>query len=108
MIGMINSDIKQFQNIKKNKMIDYLDNKGKKIEKGFYRFSDSKYLTYFTGNYCATSGAPIFEKESEEQIHSTFLESYLVRRLERVSNKQVKEIVKELKGRLNFLEEKLK
>lgn len=66
----------------------YPDNKGKKIRKGFYRYPSSDRLIYFTGRYNEETGFPIFEKEGENENEREFPD-YVVRRLSRVSDKEV-------------------
>ena len=93
-------------------MANYVDNNGKKIEKGFYRENHFGNLIYFTGNYDKETKFPVFEKENE--IGNTKLfPLHVVRGLYKLNKKEIEEKLNALKlndkkETYSWLEEKLK
>lgn len=83
-------------------MEDYIDSKGKRIEKGFYEYAGI--VWYFAGKYIR--GIPMFDNETSMDI--PILSSNLAKKFNRLTEEKVKEIIKKTKGKINFLEEKLK
>jgi len=86
-------------------MVEYLDNEGNRLEKGFYFFEKFSDLYYFSDKY-NSNGFPIFEhvKRIGKKIN---LQAYLTRRLNKLNKKQIENIIKESKNKINWLEQKL-
>jgi hypothetical protein len=87
-------------------MVRYNDNKGKKIQKGFYRYSNSGNLIYFTGKYDEDTKLPIFEKDSEIENTKIF-PNHVTIQLCRIYRREIRKTIKELKEKTNWLEKKL-
>jgi hypothetical protein len=84
-------------------MTDYLDNKGEKIQKGFYKWYDT--LFYFTGEYDIEE-FPIFEIEGNpKQRYSLYVP--LVKELSKIDKEKMKEYMKKSKEKASWIEEKL-
>jgi hypothetical protein len=81
-------------------MTDCLDNKGEKIQKGFYKWYDN--LFYFTGDY-DIEGFPIFNIEGDSRKRYSLYQN-LVQQLSRID----KEEIKESKEAISEIEKKLK
>jgi hypothetical protein len=93
-------------------MANYIDNNGKKIEKGFYRENHSGNLVYFTGKYDKETKFPVFEKENEIG-NQKFFPLHVVRGLCKLNNKEIEEKLNNLKlndkkEEASWLEKKLK
>ncbi len=93
-------------------MANYIDNKGKKIEKGFYKENTFGVFVYFTGNFDKGTGYPIFEKENEIGKEKYF-SLHAVRGLSRLNSEDIKNKLNDLKSKNNsevasWLEKKLK
>jgi len=74
-------------------MTDYLDDKGEKIQKGFYKWYNN--LFYFTGNY-DIEGFPIFEIEgNSKQRYSLYVP--LVQELSRINNEEINKKLENIK-----------
>jgi hypothetical protein len=83
-------------------MVEYLDHKGKKIEKGFYKkhYLGMDIVYYFTGGY-NKNGAPTVEREcTNNQIGCT---GDFVELLIKLSKKEVRDLI----SRGKWLEQKL-
>lgn len=105
-----NYDYKESEII--NFMANYIDNKGKKIEKGFYRENHFDTFVYFTGKYDKGTGYPVFEKEIEIGKAKLF-PLHVVRELYRLNDEEIKDKLndfksKNMKEKVSWLEEKLK
>ena len=86
-------------------MTGHIDNAGDKLKKGFYfDYSDVDTLLYFTGNY-NPSGFPEFDKIDGKKV---YLPPSLTPFLTALTNKEVKDKIKKLKGKTSWLEERLK
>ena len=85
-------------------MIDYLDDKGEKIQKGFYKWYND--LFYFTGNY-DEEGFPIFEIEGNpKQKYSLYVP--LVKELSKIDKEKMKEYKKKSKEKTKWIKQRLK
>ncbi|MCX5703461.1 MAG: hypothetical protein NT066_03100 [Candidatus Omnitrophica bacterium] len=85
-------------------MTDYLDDKGKKIQKGFYEWYNN--LFYFTGDYDIEE-FPILEIEGNpKQKYSLYVP--LVQELSKINKESLKEEMKESKEKAKWIEEILK
>ncbi|MFH1503485.1 MAG: hypothetical protein ABIE36_02420 [Candidatus Diapherotrites archaeon] len=85
--------------------INCIDDGGENLQEGFYMFPDSKGLFYFTGNY-DEFGLPIFEREIAIG-NTNVLPIFLIKRLHRIDKKGIEIKLKDLKEKVNWLEEKL-
>jgi hypothetical protein len=93
-------------------MMEYIDKKGEKIQKGLYKHESYDELFYFTGEYDIEE-FPIFE------IESTFRKRYslfipLIQELSKADNEEINKHLKKLKQhprksreKINWLEGKL-
>jgi hypothetical protein len=93
-------------------MANYIDDKGKKIEKGFYKEKTFGVFVYFTGKYNKGTGYPIFEKENEIGIDKLF-PLHAVRELYKLNDKEIKAKLDNLKlnnkkDEASWLEKKLR
>jgi hypothetical protein len=92
-------------------MANYIDNKGEKIEKGFYGSNRFDSLVYFTGKYDKGTKFPVFEKEIEIGKEKLF-PSNAVRDLYKLTDEEVKKKLNDLKLKdkkeeVGWLEKKL-
>jgi hypothetical protein len=93
-------------------MANYIDDKGKKIEKGFYKEKTFEVFVYFTGKYDKGTGYPVFEKENEIGKTKLF-PLHTVRELYKLNDEEIKNKLNDLKlknkkDEANWLEKKLK
>jgi hypothetical protein len=91
---------------------NYIDDKGKKIEKGFYKEKTFGVFVYFTGKYDKGTGYPIFEKENEIGKTKLF-PLHTVRELYKLNDDEIKVKLNDLKLKdkkeeAGWLEKKLK
>ena len=88
-------------------MVEYIDKKGNKLEKGFYFFEKFSDLYYFSDKY-DSYGSPLFEsiKRVGREIN---LQNYLTIRLTKIEDThEIKKNLKRLKESANWLEERIK
>jgi hypothetical protein len=83
-------------------MVEYLDMSGKKLEKGFYYYSEMQKLWYFTGDYNKNE-LPIFNKEGNVEV----LGVNLIGRINKISKEEIKRKLDASKKRNEWLEEML-
>lgn len=84
-------------------MEEYLDLNKKKLEKGFYSNGDLQ-VCYFTGRY-TDSRNPLFQEGGEIEFME---EKSFVKKLFKIDEKYVNNVVSVLKEKANWLEKKLK
>lgn len=86
-----------------NKIREYLDYEGKKLEKGFYKSHLIGFETfyYFAGNYNEKE-LPLFEKECDNNNLLPFSKDS-IKKLIKINKKEINH----LKSKVNWLEKKL-
>jgi hypothetical protein len=87
-------------------MKEYLDREGKKLEKGFYTFTQTGRLEYFTGNY-NQDGLPLFDDIENINKPKAFF-CHNVMRLIGVSKDEIKKKINDLEKEKSWMEQKLK
>lgn len=87
-------------------MVEYLDMDNKKLEKGFYSYTGTEDLVYFTGEYNEESKFPIFEKEKDEGDKGE-LPIFVVRRLYKIAKEETRERLSKLKKTTQWLEKRV-
>jgi hypothetical protein len=88
-------------------VMEYKDDIGNKIEKGFYSFPDCSDIFYFTGKYDEASKFPIFEKESRIGVPRFFTVDSVIK-LSRIREKgKIEGRIENFREKANWLEERL-
>jgi hypothetical protein len=87
-------------------MLEYLDDKGEKIENGFYKYEEYNAWLYFTGKY-DIEGFAIFEIEGTSKRRYSIYPN-LVKQLSKINKEELKEIMKEAGEVTSWIEKKLK
>jgi hypothetical protein len=89
-----------------NFMVEYLDDKGKKLEKGFYKDKKDKRLLYFTGG--CYQEIPVFDNGREDSNNLIGMDSRNVRKLVKISKEEIRSEIKGLRNKTNWMERRLK
>jgi uncharacterized alpha/beta hydrolase family protein len=84
-----------------------LDSEKKELKKGFYMFMKMNKIVYFTGEFDASNGDPIIKIEANATANK-FLPPCFIKELYRIEEKDVEEIINDLRKRANWLEKGLK
>ena len=87
-------------------MEEYLDDKGEKIEKGFYKSEEYNAWLYFTGKY-DIEGFAIFEIEGTSRRRYSIYPN-LVKQFSKINKEELKDITKEAGDITSWIEKKLK
>jgi hypothetical protein len=86
---------------------NYVDSKGNKLERGFYKSCGANNIIYFNLEY-NSEGLPIFERENENTFEIEALNSQLVKRLYNISIEEVKNKLENMKAKASWIEKRLK
>jgi hypothetical protein len=85
---------------------NYVDSKGNKLERGFYKSHGSNNLIYCNGY--GSDGVPDIKRENENGFESEAFNSQLTKRLYKIDNEEVEKILDRFKAKASWLEERLK
>jgi hypothetical protein len=87
-------------------MTDYFDNKGEKLEEGFYKHEEYNTFFYYTGEN-DIEGFPIFKIEGDSRKRYSLYPN-LVQQLSKIDKEELKEITKESKIIISEIEKKFR